>query len=129
MEKIEAERDDVAPVTAREFLTQAFEHAAEARDAAEHDLGATEDYHETRELTSLFYSVATSLADIADALRSPRPEVRIEASPVTPPAVYDGDGDRWLNFPGTSRYGLVPHPFATDGLTLDEIRGAYGLRD
>lgn len=124
MVKIRAEHDDVALVTAREFLAQAFEHAAEAagRD------GELETYHENREILSLLYSAAMSLADIADALRPEiRTETQVAPAPGAPaPAVYDGDGDRWLNFPGTDRYALT---VSGSGRTLDEIRGAYGLRD
>lgn len=110
-----AKIDAAAQPTARDFLAQAFDHATEAA-AREPSDGKT--HHEERELLSLIYSVATSLASIAEAL----PPSKMQAGPDT---VTDGGGDLWMRVPGSDVYVVAEPRF---GETLGEIRKRYGIR-
>lgn len=109
---------------ARDYLDEAIYYSDRALEETE-----DRDYCETRELTSLFYSVAMSLADIADALKAGTAAPVAESLPgekmqAGPDTVTDRDGDEWIRLVGTTTLYAMPRT----GQTLEEIRRTYGIQ-
>lgn len=83
---------------------------------------------------ALVWSVAISLADIADALKAGTVAPAAESLPPSkmqagtddlPDRVRDGEGDLWMRVPGSDVYVLAD-PRA--GERLEDIRRLYGIK-
>lgn len=83
---------------------------------------------------ALVWSVATSLADIADALKAGNsapaaeslPPGKMQADTVDlPDRVRDGEGDLWMRVPGSDVYICAPPRM---GESLEYIRRTYGIK-
>lgn len=93
-------------------------------------------YGSSDERRALTWSIATSLADIADALKAGAAAPVAESLPGEkmqagtddlPDRVRDGEGDLWMRVPGRDVYVCAEAPWA--GETLEHIRQTYGIRE
>jgi hypothetical protein len=79
---------------------------------------------------ALVWSIAVSLADIADALKARAssealPPSKMSAPDELPTTIVDGDGDTWTLVPGTNRYQTSSY----DPLySRERIKAIYGIR-